>query len=417
MNKIYKTYLLLRNNLKQVPKDRFGAILDSHSFFEALINNHNVLFIKADCYDPLELPLTASFKPYPGNDFIFNVDVDDSTIIEPEIIPYDADKMTTKVYIDNNFIDVNANIFNSFDSDTFSFLVDNNLKFENTYYVESHPAKKFNTKIDNIILKDEFSAVLVSGWYDHFSFNLAHWIVLDEFEARLIPAIEYPFEFFFDERLKQEATFKVDVYTKEDLSYNISLDFPAYYFNTQVVSYSADLFTSLIDTTNNEIYFDSEVIGNLADIFEYDFNIDFNIKMLANVELKNLIPLDIGSTDIIIPYFSDNYFITIRSRDATPLSVIFDSNFQLNSYIDITNIPTQLKVNFEDTEFTKFNTLLKAINPSKFNVEVNSNSLINAYFIYCTNAKLSDYSEPINTLGSMSGSTLEELTLYRHVYN
>lgn len=416
MNKIYKTYILLRNNLKQVPKDRFGAILDSHSFFDAIIDNHNVLFIEADCYDPLELPLTASFEPYPGSDFIFNVDVDNSAIIEPEIIPYDADKMTTKVYIDN-FIDVNANIFNSFESDNFSFLVDNNLKFENTYYVESHPAKKFNTKIDNIILEDEFSAILVSGWYDHFSFNLEHWIILDEFEARLIPASTYTFEFFFDERLKQEATFKVDVYTKEDLSYNISLDFPVYYFNTQVESYNADLFNSLIDTTNNEIYFDSEVIRSLSEAFEYDFDIDFNINMLADVELKNLIPLDIGSTDIIIPYFSDNYFITIVSRDTTYLSVIFNDDSQLSSYIDLTKVPTQLKVNFDDTEFTKFTALLKAINSSKFNAEANSNSLINAYFIYCTNAKLSDYNEPTNTLGSMSVSTLEELALYKHVYN
>lgn len=416
MNKIYKTYILLRNNLKQVPKDRFGAILDSHSFFDAIVDNHNVLFIEADCYDSLELPLTASFEPYPGSDFIFNVDVDNSAIIEPEIIPYDADKMTTKVYIDN-FIDVNANIFNSFESDNFSFLVDNNLKFENTYYVESHSAKKFNTKIDNIILEDEFSAILVSGWYDHFSFNLAHWIVLDEFEARLIPASTYTFEFFFDERLKQEATFKVDVYTEEDLSYNISLDFPVYYFNIQVASYNADLFNSLIDTTDNEIYFDSEVIRSLSEAFEYDFDIDFNINMLADVELKNLIPLDIGSTDIIIPYFSDNYFITIVSRDTTYLSVIFNDDSQLSSYIDLTKVPTQLKVNFDDTEFTKFTALLKAINPSKFNAEANSNSLINAYFIYCTNAKLSDYNEPTNTLGSMSVSTLEELALYKHVYN
>ena len=151
--------------------------------------------------------------------------------------------------------------------------------------------------------------------------------------------------------------------------------------------------------------------------WQYLVGIDMNLPFTSTLKLVpceqtslDFVNIDIGQV------LATNYVI----KDETAAAI--SSDFVIEHFacpkVDLGEFDrTDLYTSITDSKIVSILPYILNGEPLNLNSLINLDSIdINSYFIYCTFAKLIEYRSSTNTLGSMGGQTMTELSYHKHNY-
>ena len=408
MNKLYKTYVLLRNSTKQALKDYFAALLESQSDFsmslvpnesehvQFIISNNEGDFnanLIAGIVNPFSAKIESNSKinasllacmPYLFNALINIDDVD----VYSGLKQHRADMLRPRVDIDES-IDEQA-------------YFDVNEAIETQYKVPLNLEVKYTT-VMGLIAPDYFNALITfaedvltpsASIEDYLSENISYYATIDENiatpTAMLLSGEPNTFKYYISvgENYIDSET-KIDSYRADKIRVVMSVDLdvrPTVHFASIIVDYFKAYipFGELIDVNYN-------IEDHEAGLFEYDITVD-SLDVDANV-------LDAQSEGVILDETIEDVLISdaeVISCDAEEFTIdmsiddLMMSAFMynitgsyFNAYIDIDDtFYLTPKIQTCDADGIKFNITFGEVLKSTAQLLCSSPLSFIAHFIF-----------------------------------
>lgn len=356
-----------------------------------------------------------------------------------------------KYIIDADFepdLDALTNIYTA---SIFGLDTDSHVEIGHEAQAQSYSADGFKYLIECDEILDEFDVAEVNSYeaLDLQYNNIDTYVDVDmsaylNITESVVADLQHP---LIDVDFDLEFNPKANSYTSSSISYDLDTDV-AHVFNLRVDDCTSSTYMYNLDA-NFEHYFEPEVVASTSEEVIYDI-ICGNI--LDKVEVANIVnytPTDLQSSDIDIyvdvdlhsgmsideqlitdlqyPLINTNFNIDMSAKaSATPASVnYFNSYIYVDGNVLVDSMLLMWPPNVITTDVVLDNYSIDSTayfniyDDTDFNTSITTTNKVTmeSYFVYSTFAKLNEYDEITNTLGSMGSSTLDELSYYKHSYN
>lgn len=309
MKRLYRTYIQIRNSVRQALKDYFSVLMESHFDVNAFLNtcdsDHILTIINSDSkvtarfFDaipeyfttdmPSESQVDADFDLFYAESFNPFITIDSGDVYDINLTTYLADDIKFNITFDEVIVP-NINLISSVpDSFAFEIAID-----------DIYPYSRLYTSTSTIINPDiefgliiNFDAELVAGSLDEFAF---HWYLDDvEFCSAL------------DNHVSDEVIYKIEV---EPL-----------YTDIHILDYLSNALSTYINVEDYIITAQLDSKNIYADLFKFDWTFDLD-EFISNIVsfTSNMINTELGEE------FVYNVYPQLVEYTSAPLLPIVDAN-------------------------------------------------------------------------------------------
>ena len=428
----------------------FGFDLEQSSHLETEITNYTGDIFGSDLSDNILKQNEYTFNLYDSVSYgvsIYNFIITDS--------------FTAAMFVKSDATLLRCNIINTIVKDDFDS------------HVVSCTAVDFGCNNINTIIKDEFLAETYAYTSISSDFSIINMIIAEEFDAEVVNSTANDFEvdIVLDSSIIKDFDSNVQSYESLslsslcdnylDISMNAFMELAggiADFFEAYVpISIDNNLnVSSLIDWTAFEYNFKFDTIFDISahselsqyEMFDFRYALDFDDIIISDFHVGNIVnypPTYLGGTNYSVDFEIDMYanvdvievpaelfsaFVPVdfeldvttqvgfRDADIMKTKIVIDDIFNVRSkLVPLDVISTYTDIIFNDLTYD-VNASFTLLQENRFKTVITNTgtSKMESHFIYSTFAKLNEYNDLSYTLGSMSSSTLDELSYHTYSY-